>query len=169
VAMAVHGGATRNVYVGNIGEGEWDNFSEERLRSDFGEFGEIELVNYLKEKNCAFVNFTTIANAMKAIENIKTRPEYVNLRISHGKDRCANPPRLPTSGGGGGGMRGSNRNNSGNGQQGPISAVTENTEDEEEILALQQEAQTPMMEDDEGDVDAEEQQARAQVDELVEA
>jgi RNA recognition motif-containing protein len=50
IAVAVHGGATRNVYVGNISQDEWDSFSEERLRNDFGEFGEIELVNFFKEK-----------------------------------------------------------------------------------------------------------------------
>lgn len=53
-------------------------------------------------RNCAFVNFTNIANAIKAIESIKLKPEYGNLRISHGKDRCANPPRTTgaTTGGG---------------------------------------------------------------------
>jgi len=102
IAMAVHGGATRNVYIGNIKDEDWEEFHEERLRTDFGEFGEIELVNFFKEKNCAFVNFTNIANAIKAIEIIKLKPEYANLRVSHGKDRCANPPRIPTASGGGG-------------------------------------------------------------------
>ncbi|KZS88208.1 hypothetical protein SISNIDRAFT_460086 [Sistotremastrum niveocremeum HHB9708] len=91
VAMAVHSGATRNVYVGNIED--FDVFSEEKLRRDFGEYGEIELINFLKEKNCAFVNFTNIANAIKAIEAVKNHPDYTSLRISYGKDRCANPPR----------------------------------------------------------------------------
>lgn len=44
-------------------------------------------------RNCAFVNYTNISNAIKAIEAIKTKPDYANLRIAHGKDRCANPPR----------------------------------------------------------------------------
>ncbi|KIY46099.1 hypothetical protein FISHEDRAFT_47922 [Fistulina hepatica ATCC 64428] len=99
-AMAVHAGATRNVYIGNIED--FETFTEERLKQDFGEFGEIELVNFLKEKNCAFVNFTNIANAIKAIEGIKSKPEYSNLRIAHGKDRCANPPRSGPQGGPGG-------------------------------------------------------------------
>lgn len=50
IAMAVHGGATRNVYIGNIKDEDWEEFHEERLRTDFGEFGEIELVNFFKEK-----------------------------------------------------------------------------------------------------------------------
>ncbi|KAH9927488.1 uncharacterized protein BXZ73DRAFT_90746 [Epithele typhae] len=100
LALAVHSGATRNVYVGNIED--FDTFSEERLKRDFGEYGEIELVNFLKEKNCAFVNFTNIANAIKAIDGVKNKPDYANLRIAHGKDRCANPPRSGPQGGSGG-------------------------------------------------------------------
>ena len=48
LALAVHSGATRNVYVGNIED--FDTFTEEKLKRDFGEYGEIELVNSLKEK-----------------------------------------------------------------------------------------------------------------------
>ena len=51
LALAVHSGATRNVYIGNIED--FEKFSDERLKRDFGEFGDIELVNFLKEK-CVF-------------------------------------------------------------------------------------------------------------------
>ncbi|KAG1830189.1 hypothetical protein EV424DRAFT_1470472 [Suillus variegatus] len=97
LALAVHSGATRNVYVGSIED--FELFNEEKLKRDFGEFGDIELVNFLREKNCAFVNFTNISNAIKAIDSIKIKPEYANLRIAHGKDRCANPPRSGPQGG----------------------------------------------------------------------
>ncbi|KAG6826649.1 hypothetical protein H0H92_014976 [Tricholoma furcatifolium] len=103
LAVAVHSGATRNVYIGNIED--FETFTEDRLKRDFGEYGDIELVNFLKEKNCAFVNFTNISNAIKAIEGVKAKPEYGNLRIAHGKDRCANPPRSGPQGGGGSGAR----------------------------------------------------------------
>ena len=89
IALAVSGGASRNVYIGNLDE----NWSEERLRQDFSEYGEIELVNALREKSCAFVNFTNIANAIKAIEAIRGREEYKSFKINFGKDRCGNPPR----------------------------------------------------------------------------
>ncbi|PCH36596.1 hypothetical protein WOLCODRAFT_28674 [Wolfiporia cocos MD-104 SS10] len=117
LALAVHSGATRNVYVGNIED--FDTYNEEKLRRDFGEYGDIELVNFLKEKNCAFVNFTNISNAIKAIEGVKNKADYANLRIAHGKDRCANPPRSGPQGGG------SRRSASGNGPMsaGPVSAV----------------------------------------------
>ena len=48
LALSVPSGATRNVYVGNIED--FETFNEEKLKRDFGEFGEIELVNFLKEK-----------------------------------------------------------------------------------------------------------------------
>ncbi|GES99976.1 RNA recognition motif-containing protein [Rhizophagus clarus] len=100
--------ASRNVYVGQID----DNMSEEKLKRDFSEFGEIELVNILKEKNCGFVNFTSITSAMKAIENIKLKEEYKKFRINYGKDRCGNPPRgASTSSSNGTGGKTKGRNN----------------------------------------------------------
>jgi hypothetical protein len=89
IALAVSGGASRNVYIGNLDE----TWTEERLRQDFSEYGEIELVNTLREKSCAFVNFTNIANAIKAIEAVRGREEYKRFKINFGKDRCGNPPR----------------------------------------------------------------------------
>lgn len=89
IALAVSGGASRNVYIGNLDE----TWTEERLRQDFSEYGEIELVNTLREKSCAFVNFTNIANAIKAIEAIKSKEDYRKFKVNFGKDRCGNPPR----------------------------------------------------------------------------
>lgn len=92
IALAVSGGASRNVYIGNLDE----SWSEERLRQDFAEYGEIELVNALREKSCAFVNFTNIANAIKAIEAIRSREDYQRFKVNFGKDRCGNAPRQNT-------------------------------------------------------------------------
>ena len=117
--MVVQSGGSRNVYVGSIED--FETYSDEKLRTDFGEYGEIELINFLKEKQCAFVNFTNITNAVrtsivcprfsstsllsrsltharlalqiKAIEGIKQHPDYQNLKISYGKDRCGGAPR----------------------------------------------------------------------------
>ncbi|KAK4624668.1 Negative regulator of differentiation 1 [Fulvia fulva] len=89
IALAVSGGASRNVYVGNLDE----SWTEDRLRQDFQEYGEIELVNTLREKSCAFVNFTNIANAIKAIEAVRGKEEYKRFKVNFGKDRCGNPPR----------------------------------------------------------------------------
>jgi RNA recognition motif-containing protein len=89
IALAVSGGASRNVYIGNLDE----SWTEERLRQDFSEYGEIELVNTLREKSCAFVNFTNIANAIKAIEAVRGKEDYRRFKVNFGKDRCGNPPR----------------------------------------------------------------------------
>ncbi|ORY83913.1 hypothetical protein BCR37DRAFT_345996 [Protomyces lactucae-debilis] len=104
LALAVGAGASRNVYIGNIE----DSLTEEQIKADFSEFGEIELVNSLREKQCAFVNFTNLASAIKAIEGIKQKDGYKlgKYRINFGKDRCGNasksrmpmhaPAMLPT-------------------------------------------------------------------------
>ncbi|KAF9364300.1 hypothetical protein BGX34_001959 [Mortierella sp. NVP85] len=89
VIQALSNGATRNVYIGGV-EGVAD---VDKLRLDFSEFGEVEMVNILKEKNCGFVNFTNVLSAVKAVENIQRRPEYAFVKINYGKDRCGNPPR----------------------------------------------------------------------------
>lgn len=91
IAMAVQTGGSRNVYIGNIED--FDLHTVEKLRADFGEYGETELVNTFREKNCAFVNFCNIQNAIKAIEAMKNHPDYTNQRVGAGKDRCGNPPR----------------------------------------------------------------------------
>ncbi|KAL6717139.1 hypothetical protein ACLMJK_005054 [Lecanora helva] len=89
IALAVSGGASRNVYIGNLDE----SWTEERLRQDFSDYGEIELVNALREKSCAFVNFTNISNAIKAIEATRSREDYQRFKVNFGKDRCGNAPR----------------------------------------------------------------------------
>lgn len=140
LALSVHAGATRNVYIGNIED--FETFTDDRLKRDFGEYGDIELVNFLKEKNCAFVNFTNISNAIKAIDGVKNKPEYANLRIAHGKDRCANPPRSGPQG-----ASGTRRSASGNAGE-PVSAIegapfdaeladamVQQVEDEEDLIA----------------------------------
>ncbi|KAJ1990597.1 hypothetical protein H4R33_001649 [Dimargaris cristalligena] len=92
VAQAVQQGASRNIYIGSLDE----SMTAEKLRADFSQFGDIELVNILPEKNCGFVNFTSIRSAMKAHSGIKeSNPEYGQCRINFGRDRCAQPPRPP--------------------------------------------------------------------------
>ncbi|TYJ58090.1 hypothetical protein B9479_001186 [Cryptococcus floricola] len=97
--QAIQAGASRNVYIGQIAD--FELFTDEKLRQDFGEFGDIDMINFLVDKGVGFVNFTSIQSAQKAIEGIKLKPEYSTLRISFGKDRCANPPRtnMPNRGG----------------------------------------------------------------------
>ncbi|KAL6454267.1 MRN1 RNA-binding protein MRN1 [Candida maltosa Xu316] len=103
LSLAVSNGASRNIYIGNIVDFEY--YNPNKLRDDFSKFGDIEQINYLEEKNCAFINFVNIANAIKAIDGIKSFDDYKNLKINFGKDRCGNLPRqfqnqnLPIGGG----------------------------------------------------------------------
>ena len=96
IAIAVHAGASRNVYIGNV---DFETFSEEKLRQDFSEYGDIELINTLREKSCVFVNFTNISSAIKAIDGASQKEEFKKLKINFGKDRCGNPPRASVNGG----------------------------------------------------------------------
>jgi len=89
VAKAVQNKATRNVYLGNIN----DTITEEKLKQDFSEYGEVELINIVPDKSIAFVNFTDILSAVKAVEGIQTKEDYKSFKIGYGKDRCGNPPR----------------------------------------------------------------------------
>ncbi|EIW70180.1 hypothetical protein TREMEDRAFT_43795 [Tremella mesenterica DSM 1558] len=92
VARGIEMGACRNVYIGKIPD--MDIYHKEKLTADFEGFGDIEQINYLPEKHCAFVNFSSIAAAIKAVQGIKRHSDYTNLTISYGKDRCGNvrPP-----------------------------------------------------------------------------
>ncbi|CAI4867152.1 CBM_collapsed_G0057370.mRNA.1.CDS.1 [Saccharomyces cerevisiae] len=84
-------GATRNVYIGRMTiEGEESHLSEEQLRVDLEEYGEIDCIKIIKEKGIAFIHFASILNAIKVVTNLPIRnPYYQNKRIFYGKDRCA--------------------------------------------------------------------------------
>jgi hypothetical protein len=72
-----------------------------------------------------------ISNAIKAIDGIKSKPEYANLRIAHGKDRCANPPRSGPQGGSGA-RRGVSSNGPNSAE--PMSAIDENIDGDDEVV-----------------------------------
>jgi RNA recognition motif-containing protein len=77
--------------------------TEDQIREAFENFGRIEKIRLLREKNCAFVNFYTQENAVEARKAMQGaylggRP----LRINFGKDSGA-PPAPPGGGGGFGG------------------------------------------------------------------
>lgn len=98
IALAVSRGASRNIYLGNINfeedsKSETPIFIEENLRPMFEEYGIVEQINFLYEKNCCFINFANISNAILAIDKIKSNPHFKDLKINFGKDRCGNVPR----------------------------------------------------------------------------
>ena len=79
------------MYIGNISDHALMN--EEKIRQDLSQYGELEMVNTLRERNCAFANFTNIQSAIKCIEGLKYHPDYQSVKVSFGKDRCGNPPK----------------------------------------------------------------------------
>lgn len=114
--LAVGNGASRNIYIGGLdlresAVADTDKDAEtvrtengpdpnvslvsvvKRLRNDFEAFGEIEQINLLVAKKCAFVNFSNMANAIQAMDSVKKEGFYRNCKINFGKDRCGNIPR----------------------------------------------------------------------------
>lgn len=115
LTLAVSSGASRNIYIGNI-DLEDPRFSRDALRKKFEEFGEIEQINHLREKNCVFVNFTNISNAILAIDKFKGEEGsgFEGVKVNFGKDRCGNIPRQFTHNNGGNNNNDSNHYNNGN-------------------------------------------------------
>jgi len=103
--LMIKQGASRNIYIGNINFGKFQRneelnadtsdffFNENNLHRFIRKYGEVEQINFLIEKNCCFVNFMNISDAIIAIDKIKEHPNFQNLKINFGKDRCANQPR----------------------------------------------------------------------------
>lgn len=92
LTLAVGNGASRNIYIGNIDMSNTEFFNEHNLRRIFRQYGEVEQINFLPEKRCCFVNFTNINNAILCLDKIKSLPEFTDLKVNYGKDRCGNVP-----------------------------------------------------------------------------
>jgi len=86
VVMAISRGATRNVYIGGI---DTETVTDKKLEADLSQYGTIEKVNIVPDKNIAFINFTSIQNAVKAVAALRQDPGYIKYKINYGKDRCA--------------------------------------------------------------------------------
>lgn len=81
--------ATRNVYIGGTGELDIDKFS-----AFMSQYGTIEQLNIVPERDYLFVNFTDIDSAISAIEGIRQSKEYSHLIVRYAKDRCCAPPKV---------------------------------------------------------------------------
>lgn len=57
IAAIVATGGSRNVYLGNIDD--FETYTVDKIKKDLGQYGEIEQVNLLQEKSCAFTNFVS--------------------------------------------------------------------------------------------------------------
>jgi hypothetical protein len=104
----LYSGASRNVYIGGLPEvdpsvdASEDPWSVEKIKADFEVFGEIEMANRPSGMDCAFVNFSRIQSAIRAVDEMNSGTgvgggvmrRYEGLRVNYGKDRCANAPRI---------------------------------------------------------------------------
>lgn len=117
ISLAVTAGASRNVYIG-VKLPKDNNVSpnlpsEAELRADFGQFGELEQINFFHNKDCGFLNFLNIVDAITVVEIFEMDEEpgkenlaqlipdsnafynkYSSFKISFAKDRCGNPPKF---------------------------------------------------------------------------
>lgn len=122
VSLAVTAGASRNVYIGfklnresnDVVKNELPNQeplpSEEQLRADFSKFGELEQINFYHNRDCGFLNFLNILDAIHVVEYFETEAtdkikeivqddgqfyeRYSKFKIRFAKDRCGNPPKF---------------------------------------------------------------------------
>lgn len=116
IELAVTIGSSRNVYVSlpeyafkdkYINDPNYKEYhdryklpDEDQLKKDFANFGEMEQINFLKDRHCCWVNFTNIRSAIKLIESVNKadnsyfhsqfNDRYRGLIIGYGKDRCGN-------------------------------------------------------------------------------
>ncbi|ODV94167.1 hypothetical protein PACTADRAFT_30749, partial [Pachysolen tannophilus NRRL Y-2460] len=77
--------ATRNVYIGNLPS----HITEEFLKEELGNYGIIESIDFIADKKIAFVHFTNIASAIKAVDQLPLDSVWSNCKIFYGKDRCS--------------------------------------------------------------------------------
>eukprot|EP00158_Paraphelidium_tribonemae_P007608 Partr_v1_DN28298_c0_g1_i1_m75331 putative Pumilio len=79
-------GASRSLWIGNVDT----NLGEAELHSIFSQFGEVESIRILTEKECAFVNFTSVANASRALREMQGgRVGNCIIRIGFGKSETS--------------------------------------------------------------------------------
>ncbi|CAK7905627.1 hypothetical protein CAAN1_29S00848 [[Candida] anglica] len=116
ISLAVTAGASRNVYIG-IAPNKVEPDApkpvipdEKTLRSDFSKFGELEQINFYHNKDCGFLNFLNIADAIKLVDCFVMKNEekirrivgdsgefyekYKCFKINFAKDRCGNPAKF---------------------------------------------------------------------------
>jgi RNA recognition motif-containing protein len=75
-------GPSRSLWIGNLDP----NLSEDEIRECFEKYGDVESLRLLPEKECAFVNYEHIEDAMAAKENMQGTPlGNTILRVRFGK------------------------------------------------------------------------------------
>lgn len=91
-------GATRNVFIGdlNLIKEQYDKndklieINENWLRNELTKFGLIEKIELIvkEHEKSAFVHFTNIPSAIKAVEQLTLNENWSRCKIFYGTDRC---------------------------------------------------------------------------------
>ncbi|GAN03002.1 conserved hypothetical protein [Mucor ambiguus] len=84
-SQQIQNGATRNVYLGRLTEAD----TEETIQAALSQFGPIEQIKLLRDKNIAFVHFLNITAATKCVAALSSDEVWKNKRVNYGKDHCA--------------------------------------------------------------------------------
>jgi RNA recognition motif-containing protein len=72
------------LWIGNIS----NEVTEEELLAEFERFGKIESIRVLRNKTCAFVNFTTVEEASAALQDLQGKKlGNMAIKINFGKVR----------------------------------------------------------------------------------
>jgi len=83
--LQIQNGATRNVYLGRLTETD----TEESIQAAVSQFGPIEQIKLIREKNIAFVHFLNITAASNCVSALSIDPVWKTKRVNYGKDHCA--------------------------------------------------------------------------------
>ncbi|ODQ62596.1 hypothetical protein WICANDRAFT_26287, partial [Wickerhamomyces anomalus NRRL Y-366-8] len=99
-------GATRNVYVGNLKSLDKE-IDEDFLYQEFSKFGIIDKIDLITKKTdektdqeaeevedeqndqFAFIHFTNISSAIKAVEQLSLSSNWQDVKVFYGTDRCS--------------------------------------------------------------------------------
>ncbi|KAF9093871.1 hypothetical protein BGX23_002763 [Mortierella sp. AD031] len=86
---------TRSLWIGNVDP----NFTTNDLMQVFSPFGPVESLKVIPDKECAFINFTRVEDAMRAKEDISERRGgrigNATVRVGYGKAELMNNADAP--------------------------------------------------------------------------
>lgn len=85
VVQALSNGGSRSLYIA-YGD---KSLPAETIQELLTPFGDIELINMFPEERVAYVSFTEVASAVKALEAMKTNSAFEGTKFGYSKDRCA--------------------------------------------------------------------------------
>jgi len=82
----VQAAQSRHLWVGGISQ----NVSKEQIEGEFRKHGILEDFKLLRERNCAFVDYVNIEDAVSAVEALnRTRIGGEELRVDYGRSQSS--------------------------------------------------------------------------------